>query len=258
MRVWCMLLSLMMTGGITMAGLRATNLRCEYQVNPLGVDVLQPRLSWIVEATDPNERGQRQTAYRIIVASSRQNLDKDIGDLWDTGKVASDDTMVVYKGKPLSSLMECWWKVQVWDKKGNPSDWSEPARWVMGILDESEWKAQWIGYDEPIPWEERLLTFSGCRWIWFPENNPRQNAPVGTRYFRKTFELPADRKVVRARILFTVDNQFVLFVNGVEVARSDGKEFAWRRPQTAEVTNLLRAGKNVLAVAATNEGGPAG
>jgi len=241
-----------------MAGLKVTNLRCEYQVNPIGVDVLQPRLSWVVEATDPTERGQRQTAYQIVVASTRENLDKNIGDLWDTGKVNSDATMVIYAGKSLQSLMECWWKVRVWDKDGNPSEWSEPAKWVMGILNANEWKAKWIGYDEPAPWEERLLTFSGCRWIWFPENNPRQSAPAGTRFFRRTFELPADRKLVRARVLFTADNQFVLFVNGKEVARSDGKEFAWQRPQTAEVTQLLHAGKNVLAIAATNEGGPAG
>ena len=241
-----------------MAELRVTNLRCEYLVNPLGVDVSQPRLSWVVEATDPNERGQKQTAYQLLVASNRDNLDKDIGDLWDTGKVASSETMVAYAGKPLRSLMECWWKVRVWDKDGKPSEWSEPARWVMGILEAREWKAEWIGYDEPAPWEERWLNFNGCRWIWFPENNPRQNAPVGTRYFRRTFELPADRKIVRARVLFTADNQFVLFVNGVEVARSDGKEFAWQRPQTSEVTNLLKPGKNFLAVAATNEGGPAG
>ncbi|MCS7185761.1 MAG: family 78 glycoside hydrolase catalytic domain [Armatimonadota bacterium] len=258
MRIWVVMLGLMLTGGIAMAGLRAVNLRCEYHVSPVGVDVLQPRLSWVVEATDPNERGQRQTAFQIIVSSSKEKLDKDIGDLWDTGKVSSDATTVTYAGSPLRSLMECWWKVRVWDKDGNLSEWSEPARWVMGILDTDEWKAEWIGYDEPALWEERLLTFSGCRWIWFPENNPRQSAPIGTRYFRRTFDLPTERKIVRARVLFTADNQFVLFVNGKEVARSDGKEFAWRRPQTAEVTQLLRAGKNALAVAATNEGGPAG
>ncbi|MCX7642626.1 MAG: alfa-L-rhamnosidase, partial [Armatimonadetes bacterium] len=136
MRVCVVMLGLMVTGGIAMAGLRAVNLRCEYRVNPVGVDVLQPRLSWVVEATDPNERGQRQTAFQIIVSSSKEKLDKDIGDLWDTGKVPSDATTVTYAGSPLRSLMECWWKVRVWDKDGNLSEWSEPARWVMGILNE--------------------------------------------------------------------------------------------------------------------------
>ena len=241
-----------------MAGLRVTSLRCEYRVNPLGIDVPQPRLSWVVEATNPDERGQRQTAYQILVASSRENLDKDIGDLWDTGKVNSDETLIVYAGKPLRSEMECWWKVRVWDKDGNPSEWSEPARWTMGLLEPSDWKGKWIGYDEPAPWEERLLHFTGCRWIWTTEGQPRQQAPAGIRYFRRTFSLPSDRKITRARILMTADNQFVLFVNGTEVARSDGKEFAWQRPQMVDVTANLRPGINVLAVAVTNEGGPAG
>ena len=258
MKVWSLVVSLLMTGGIAMAGLRAKDLMCEYRANPLGIDVLQPRLSWVVEATNQDKRGQRQTAYQILVASSRENLDKDIGDLWDTGKVSSDETLVVYAGKPLQSEMECWWKVRVWDKDDKPSEWSEPARWTMGLLEPSDWQGKWIGYDEPAPWEERLLHFTGCRWIWTREGQPRQQAPVGTRYFRHTFSLPSDRKIARARILMTADNQFVLFVNGVEVARSDGKEFAWQRPQIADVTTHLRSGKNVLAVAVTNEGGPAG
>ncbi|MFA0753907.1 MAG: hypothetical protein IMHGJWDQ_001686 [Candidatus Fervidibacter sp.] len=248
----------MLTGGMAMAGVRVGQLRCEYRENPLGVDVANPRLSWVVETANPEERGQCQMAYQILVASSRELLDKEVGDLWDTGKVNSDATMVVYAGKPLRSEMECWWKVRVWDKDGNPSEWSEPARWTMGLLEISEWRGKWIGYDEPAPWEERLLNFVGARWIWLPEGNPRQSAPVGTRYFRRTFDLPADRKILRARILLTADDQFVLFVNGTEVACSDGKNFAWQRPQTAEVTQLLQRGKNVLAVAATNEGGPAG
>lgn len=253
-----MLLTLMVTGGIGMAGLKPTALRCEYRINPLGIDVRQPRLSWVVEATDPNERGQRQTAYQILVASSRENLAKDLGDLWDTGKVASAETLVVYAGKPLRSETECWWKVRVWDKDDNPSAWSEPARWTMGLLEPSEWRGKWIGYDEPAPWEERWLTFTGCRWIWTTEGQPRQQNPAGTRYFRRVFGLPSDRKITRARVLMTADNQFVLFVNGTEVSRSDGKELAWQRPQTADVTAHLRSGTNVLAVAVTNEGGPAG
>lgn len=248
----------MLIGGIAMAGLKPVDLRCEYLINPLGIDNRQPHLSWTLKTTVPNERGQHQTAYRVIVASSRKNLDKNIGDLWDTGKVNSDETMVVYAGKPLRSEMECWWKVQVWDKDGNPSEWSEPAYWTMGLLEPSDWKGKWIGYDEPAPWEERLLNFTECRWIWTTEGKPRQEAPAGTRFFRRTFSLPPDRKIVRARVLITVDDQFTLFVNGTEVARSDGKGFAWQRPQTVEVTAYLRSGENVLAIAATNEGGPAG
>src|SRR5207302_6363192 len=97
-----------------------------------------------------------QSAYEILVASSRQQLDGDHGDLWSTGKVDSDETIqIAYDGKALASRQECWWKVRVWGEpkdgaKDEPSAWSEPARWSMGLLDPAgDWQAKGIGYDEP-------------------------------------------------------------------------------------------------------------
>ncbi|MEM3465137.1 MAG: family 78 glycoside hydrolase catalytic domain [Thermoproteota archaeon] len=228
--------------------LKAGKLRCEYRVNPLGIDVLKPRLSWIVESS---ERGQLQTAYQIIVSSTRLNLEKDIGDLWNSGKIQSDQTnQIEYSGKPLSSRMECWWKVRVWDKDGRPSKWSEPAHWTMGLLEPDDWKAKWIGYDEYAEWEEP--NFSDCKWIWFNEGNPLKEAPIASRYFRCTVDLPLDRKIQEGILLLTADDQAIIFVNGVEAGRSNGK------PQTIEITRLLRPGKNVFAVMVINLGGPAG
>ncbi|RKY05352.1 rhamnosidase [Candidatus Poribacteria bacterium] len=242
-----------------MARLRPKGLRCEYRVNPLGIDVPNPRLSWELEPVDPESRGARQTAYRIIVSSSRENLERDVGDLWDTGRVELDETaQIVYSGEPLRSGMECWWKVMIWDDEGEPSEWSEPARWSMGLLRKEDWRAKWIGYDEPAEWEERLLTFEDCRWIWFPEGNPRLEAPAGRRYFRRRFEIPTDREIKRARMILTVDDQFVLFANGREIARSDGKPKAWDRPQVIDLAGSIRPGRNVIALEAVNEGGPAG
>ncbi|MBO3840878.1 MAG: family 78 glycoside hydrolase catalytic domain [Candidatus Brockarchaeota archaeon] len=235
-------------------GLKVRKLRCEYRVNPLGIDVLKPRLSWIVESS---ERGQFQTAYQIIVSSTRLNLEKDIGDLWDTGKVQSKETsQITYAGKTLSSRMECWWKVRVWDKRGRPSEWSEPAYWTMGLLEPNDWKARWIGYDEYAEWEEP--NFKGCKWIWFKEGDPAKEAPVADRYFRRTISLPSDRKMLRGIFLITADDQFVLFVNGKEAGRSNGKPYAWQRPQMIKITDLLHAGLNVFAIKATNTGGSAG
>ncbi len=95
-------------------GLEPQDLRCEYLVNPLGIDVVEPRLSWTLQS---GQRGQTQTAYRILVASSPKLLDKDTGDLWDSGKVVSDQSnQIAYAGRPLESQMECYWKVRAWDK----------------------------------------------------------------------------------------------------------------------------------------------
>jgi alpha-L-rhamnosidase len=133
------------------AGLVPADLRVEYRQDPLGVDVARPRLSWILQATDPNERGQRQTAYQVLVASSPELLRADKGDLWDSGKVASDQSIhVVYEGKPLGSRMFCHWKVRVWESGGKASGWSEPAKWSMGLLERSAWKAKWIGDDKDL------------------------------------------------------------------------------------------------------------
>lgn len=242
------------TTGLSKPGLKAGKLRCEYRVNPLGIDVLKPRLSWIVESS---ERGQFQSAYQIIVSSTRLHLENDIGDLWDSGRVQSDETIqITYAGRKLSSRMECWWKVRVWDKYGRPSEWSEPAYWTMGLLEPNDWKARWIGYDEYAEWEEP--NFKGCRWIWFKEGEPAIEAPAADRYFRRTISLPADRKIRRGIFLITADDQFVLYVNGVEAGRSDGKPYAWQRPQIFEITSLLHAGPNVFAIKATNTSGPAG
>jgi alpha-L-rhamnosidase len=112
----------------------------------LGIDVVKPRVSWQIKS---GRRGERQTAYHVLVASSREKLDTDMGDLWDSGKVHSDQSVhVAYSGKELASRTQCFWKVRVWDKVGKASKWSKPAMWSMGLLEESDWKAQWIGAPE--------------------------------------------------------------------------------------------------------------
>ena len=120
-------------------------LKCEYINNPLGIENINPKLSWILRS---DIRNQKQSAYRILVASSEENLKRNIGDLWDSHKVISDESIyIVYKGKTLSSGMRCWWKVRVWDKDKKKSGWSESASWEMGLLKPEDWKAKWITYD---------------------------------------------------------------------------------------------------------------
>ncbi len=105
--------------------LRVENLRCEYKTDPVGIDVVQPRLSWVMVPTESSRRALKQSAYRILVAGSLQALDAGRGDLWDSGKVVSDrQSQIEYAGLALDSTRDCFWKVQVWDQDGNPSVWS--------------------------------------------------------------------------------------------------------------------------------------
>jgi alpha-L-rhamnosidase len=133
-------------------------LRVEYRANPLGVEAVRPRLGWIVASDD---RGAAQAGYRALVASSEAGLSKDVGDLWDSGRVTSDQSVgVEYGGKALGSRTRCFWKVRVWDSKGEPSAWSAVGRWEMGLLAAEDWRAAWIAADVPGPLFRRSFTIA--------------------------------------------------------------------------------------------------
>lgn len=118
-------------------------LRCEYLAEPLGVETAAPRLSWRLESP---VRGDRQTAFHLLVSSAPELLRSDIGDFWDSGKVDMDRTpSVEYAGEALQSCARYHWKVRWWDGEGRPSPWSEPASFVSGFLHPGDWKPKWIG-----------------------------------------------------------------------------------------------------------------
>ena len=235
----------------TYAGIQPVDLCCESKPNPLGLSETSPRLSWQVVATIPGERGQYQTACQIQVASSLQVLTNNQGDLWDTGQVATNQTsQIVYAGSALTSHQACYWHVQVWDKTGQPSGWSSPASWTMGIRTTGEWTAQWIGRDDGPAWNTGS-TFPQAKWIWFPEGNPAVDAPAATRWFRKAFTVPAGVSVAQALATITADNSFALYVNGQLALSGDN----WQQHYQADISSFLVNGTNVLAVAATNGAG---
>ena len=126
-----------------LASLTPIELRCDYATDPLGVDSPTPRLFWKLIDSQP---GARQTAYEILAASSAKNLAHNHGNLWASGKVASDETIQIpYAGTPLASAQQVFWKVRVWDAQDQPSAWSDPATWTMGVLTYADWQAHWIG-----------------------------------------------------------------------------------------------------------------
>jgi alpha-L-rhamnosidase len=201
------------------------HLRCEYRENPLGIDAEKPRLSWVMEGRGrtTEDRGQRQTAYQVLVASSKDMLKKNKGDLWDSGKVASDQSIQVeYAGKPLASRMVCHWKVRVWLNDGKPSVWSQPASWSMGLLKPEDWQAKWVkAGGDTSPWLRKEFTLTGA-----PE---------------------------RAMAFVNVKGYYELYVNGKKVSDdvlSPAVAVYDKRSlyTTYDISKLLRPGPNCVGV----------
>jgi len=201
-----------------------SNLTCEYQTNPLGIDVRQPRLSWQIQS---DRRGARQTAYQILAASIPENLENGADLLWDSGRIESDQSIhVPYKGPSLASGQRVYWKVHVWDEVGqeakNPLAW-----WEMGLLKQSDWKAQWIG-----------ASFYG---------GPRTSSPAP--YLRKEFTL--QKQPVSARLYATAIGLYECHINGVRVGDAVLTP-GWTdyckhmQYQAYDVTELLRSGPNAF------------
>ena len=203
-------------------GLLTSELRCENLVQPLGVDTRVPRFSWKLQSS---ERGQAQTSYRACVASSKAILDAGGADLWDSGKIDSDQTLeIVYSGKPLSSAARYYWRVKVWDKLKQESAWSEVSWFETGLFETGDWKAQWIG-----------------------ANVPADPLPM----LRKEFKLA--KPVASARLYICGLGFYEARLNGKKVGdrllESPDTQHDKRNYYTAyDVTGQLRQGANALGV----------
>jgi len=214
-------------------------LRCEFLTQPLGLDVAEPRLSWVLQSSDAAARGEAQTGYRILVASTAARLARDEGDLWDSGRAESDRSIhVVYAGKPLASHARCHWKVRTWDQDGRASAWSPAALWTMGILRPEEWRAKWIGLDggDEAPKDDEFRRL--------PARHLRHEFTVG-------------RKVRQATASISGLGLYELYLNGRRVgdhvlapALSEYSKRVFY--DTFDVTDALAQGKNALGVVLGN------
>ena len=189
-------------------GIEPEHLQCEHLANPVGIDAPQPRLSWTLRAAPADQRGQAQTAYQILVAGSEQLLGEGRGDLWDSGKAASNRCAeIAYAGKPLHSYQDCYWKVRVWGKDGEASEWTSPARWSMGVLDPGEWRGKWLGYSKA----GQTLPEAAA--------NAAEEKPWAQKFpsplFRKVFEV--QKPLVRATACICGLGYYELRLNGKKV-----------------------------------------
>jgi len=224
--------------------LSVSNLRCEYSNDPLGVDVINPHLSW--ELTS-DQRNVLQTAYRILVADDPALLNNGTGNIWDSKKINSAASIQVkYVGKPLRSVKKYYWKVMAWDNKGNVSLWSNVAMWQMGLLNKSDWKnAQWIGYDEVI---DSLKIFPHVHLNGKRSWGPRRNVlPM----MRKEFSI--NKRIKTAAVFICGLGQFELRINGKKI----GDHFldpGWTdyaksaQYVTFDISNELKNGLNAIGV----------
>jgi alpha-L-rhamnosidase len=211
-----------------------TRLRCEYLVNPLGLDEVRPRLSWNIES---DRRGARQVAWRVRVASSAAHLARGEADLWDSGRVADDRTVhIEYDGVPLVSRLACHWRVQVWDEQGGTAT-SQLAFWTMGLLQPSDWQAHWIAADpEYLTRTEHAI-------------QPTRVEPGTPPWLRKAFTIQGS--VRRATLYASARGLFDLHLNGRAVSRDvfapEWTDYRKRiHYRTYDVTALVQPGANAL------------
>ncbi len=223
------------------AALTPTRLRCEYLMNPLGIDVARPRLNWTLRSA---RRAQRQSAYQILVASSEEGLRAGQGDLWDSGRVESEQSVhIPYEGLELASGRRAWWAARVWDGDGEASAYSEPAWWETGLLRPDDWRGGGVGLAPDAGDDPGALT---------PADEEREVMAIDLEpspYLRTTFTVA--RAVSRARLYITARGLYEARLNGRRVGDAvlapGWTDYRKRiQYQTYDVTDLLRQGENAL------------
>ena len=225
------------------------HLRCEYRRNPLGIDAVTPHLSW---QSDNTERNWKQAAYEILVAGSSDRLQSGPADIWDTGKIESDESVgIAYKGPKLESRKRYYWKVRVWDAAGQVSESAEDAWWEMGLLQADDWKGKWIYRSNAEDAADR----TGIRWIWAQGQDPMATRPKSVVMFRTTLNVAEKPQI--AALFVAVHGAYQAFVNGHEV----GNKSRWDAFDRRDITSELVVGPNSIEVNVTTppvpEYGPA-
>jgi alpha-L-rhamnosidase len=212
------------------------DLRCESFQNPLCVDVATPHLSWRSESETHN---WVQSEYQILVASSPQKLTASDGDVWDTGKVpVSESVGILYRGRKLAPRTRYFWRVRVWDQDGNESVSTQQAWWETGLLDQSEWQAQWISWKNPNENADR----AAIRWIWADGQDALHTPPETAIEFETKFGI--SERPREAALFVPARGNFTVQVNGNDV----GGKRDWSEFDREDVAEQLRVGENSIRI----------
>jgi alpha-L-rhamnosidase len=239
-RVFSMLATLFVIGSVhaeNLSPVRLYALTCEHLENPMGIGIQQPRLSWKLRS---GRIGEIQTAWQIRAASSASGLNTSPPDLWDSGKIVSDQSVLVpWAGKPLNSRSEVFWQVRVWDKEGRPSAWSDIASFELGLLSPAtEWRGRWITADLPrYDIEQSALAKS----FWINAGSAANQAAA----VRFTLQLPANAVIRSATIDVAADGLITVYVNGRPNRQGASSRTA---PLHTEIRTQLVPGTNVIAI----------
>ncbi|MCB8965956.1 MAG: family 78 glycoside hydrolase catalytic domain [Ardenticatenaceae bacterium] len=232
---------------VSTSSLSATRLRCEALTNPLAVTHPRPRLSWIVQA---NERNQWQSAYQILAASRPELLAQNQGDLWDSGKIASNETInIEYDGRPLAPTQRCWWKVCVWDGADRASEWSETAVFAQAISP-TDWQSDWIGLDQTRDLELPPAPFEGATWIWLNHSKASQTAGI----FVGMLTLPDDAVIADSQMAIAVSGRYRFFWGMEQYVVSEDERASWQRPYIRHMNERLHPGNNYFLLVAEQVG----
>jgi alpha-L-rhamnosidase len=256
------LLSALVLATQTFHAAAPTALKTEFLENPIGIDTVKPRFSWIVADTTP---GAKQTAYQVQAASSPRKLAKGEIDLWDSGKVISEQShLVEYAGKPLVSRQPVWWQVKVWSQDGKEGAWSKASLLELGLLAVTDWgQAKWIT-TPTWPQEESEVSKNWVQRALITEKfKPEQieNGRIDLSHvgpsslLRKEFTLPS--KVVKARLYISTLGFHELTVNGktvddhrLETSPSHPPLFTYY--VVKDVTQILKEGANSMGLVLGN------
>lgn len=240
------------------------NLSCEYATTPMGIDCPQPLLSWQMKSSS---RDASQRAWQVMVASSKELLEADSPDLWDSGRRDGKEIMVTYGGKELQSFSRCYWKVRIWDEKGKVSRWSTTAQWAMGALDAADWSpARWISVKPDSlwqkEWQQRKMWEKAHEKLDWPLYNGMnmtiwdiaamtEPAYDPSPLMRKTFAVKS--KPLRAMLYVTGLGYYEAYINGQRVGDHVlDPGWTYYNKHTAYVVHdvlpMLKSGSNAIGL----------